>query len=192
MEQYFIWAQIIGFFAMCFSITAWQLKKPNHIVLCYVPSGTLWSLQYLILGAPLGALMNASSALKDGALGFIKPQYIGFIIGSFLCLIWPAGLYFFQNWYDIFPLLGTTIINLALLKRDDRPFISRAIIVGQICWMTYNVIVGAWMGLACGLLVSTSSMIGMARHENWEIGKCYRSFLPSLMRSLMIKPQTYP
>ena len=192
MESYFIWAHLLGFFAMCISIMAWQIKNPRHIILCYVPSGILWGTHYMLLGAPLGAIMNFCSAGKDSALAFIRKSYVPYLIIIFLSIVWIVGIHNFEYWYDILPLIGVSIINLSLLQRDKRSLVARATMGGQACWIIYNVIVGAWMGVACCLLVSTSSIIGMARHEKWEIGKCYRTFGPSLMRSLFLTPRTFP
>jgi len=187
-DNVFLWAQVVGLFAMIFSIVSWQLKNPRHIILMNVPGCSLWAIQYIMLGGITGALMNIFSVFKDGALGFVRCSIVPYIISAYLLLIWAFGIYFFNNWFDSLALAGGTISNLALLKRDNRALMSRACIASQICWITYNSIVGAWIALICGVLVTVSSLIGMYRHENWEIGKCYKSFLPSVARFLFVFP----
>lgn len=194
MDSVFIWAQIIGLIAMAVSVWAWQLKKPRHIILCNVPATLIWTVQYILLGAPLGAILNLASAFKDSGLFFIKNKYVPYLIGTFLLVIWSTGLYFFEHWYDSLPLISGSIMNIALLQRDNRSLIARATIICCLFWLVYNVIVSSWMGAACASMVITSSIIGMARHEEWSLGKCYKSFFPSLSRSLFVFPnlQTYP
>lgn len=188
------WAQIFGLVAMSINILSWQIKNPRWIIFSYCPASALWAIQYLLLGAPLGAIMNICGSCKDGALAFIKDKYVPFLIGAFLTVTWCVGLYFFKNWFDVLPLIAGTIINLALLQRDNRPLVSRAGVIATSCWIIYNYIVGSYMGFICGCLVIISSTVGMARFEKWDIGKCYKSFLPSLARSLFIFPnfRTYP
>lgn len=194
-DSIFIWAQIIGFCAMVIGTLAMQFKNPRHILLGNVPSAGLWTIQYLMLGAPLGAILNISSALKDGTVAFIHKRYLNLVIGSFLIMTWLIGLYHFNQWYDLLPLLAGTAVNAALLiDRDNRPLFVRAVIVNCALWIVYNLIVGSWMGATCAIMIIGSSMLSMARYEGWEIGKCYRSFVPSIARSLFIfqGPRTYP
>ena len=188
------WAQIIGFFAMMICITAWQLKNSRHIILCYVPANTLWAIQYLMLGAPMGAFLNICAVAKDCGLGFAADKYVKKIIVVFLLVVWGTGLYLFNQWYDILPILAATILNIALIQRDNRSLYARACIATCLLWMTYNIIVHSWMAAACACFVMASSTVGMIRYEGWVIGRCYRSFLPSLMRSLFVFPnfRTYP
>ena len=194
MEGTFLWAQIIGLFAMSLAVGAWQLKNSRHIILCYVPANSLWAIQYLLLGAPLGALMNICSVFKDGALGFISERFVRHIILTFLIVAWSVGLYSLTHWYDLLPLVGVSILNIALLQRDNRSLYARAGVICASLWLIYNLIVHSWMGACCSTFVIISSVTGMARHEAWIIGRCYKSFLPSLARSLFVFPnwRTYP
>lgn len=189
MEGVFLWAQVVGLFAMVVSIGAWQLKNPRHIILCNVPSAALWTVQYMMLGAPLGAVLNITSLVKDGALAFIKDKYVPYLIGGFLCVLWAFGLYFFEHWYDILPLIGGSIVNLTFLQRDNRALCARGTIICCLFWIVYNAIVCSWMGVACASLVIMSSMISMARYEEWSLGQCYKSFFPSISRSLFVFPR---
>ncbi|MAZ76775.1 MAG: hypothetical protein CMH31_05680 [Micavibrio sp.] len=194
MENGFLLAQIIGLCAMGINIFAWQLKNSRHIIFSYVPAGSLWALQYIILGAPLGVVMNVCSVIKDFFLTFINADYVIYIIGLFMISIWSIGLYFYDNWYDILPLFGATVTNLSLLQRDNRSFVARGVICAQIFWISYNLIVGSYAAALSGIMVICSSTIGMARHEKWIIGNCYRTFAPSLVRALFSFPsfRTFP
>ncbi len=190
----FFWAQVAGLFATGICVGVWQIKNPRKILLFGVPGAFLWGVQYLLLGAPLGALTNFSSAAKDLILVNIHKKYLPILVGVFLLMIWGIGLYMMSTWADILPIFSVTLFNLALLFRDNRSLLARSSILSQILWIMYNIIVGSWMGLLCSSLTIISTLWGMARHEEWEIGKCYKSFMPSLARSLFVVPnfRTYP
>ena len=194
MESGFLIAQIIGFFAMCFAITGMQLKNPRNMIKCYIPVGLLWGTQYVILGAHQGAIFSFGAAVKDAFLSHVSDKYVTFVILTFLALLWGISSFFIQYWYDLLPLIAGTIVNLGFLKRDIREVIARTSLTSQFCWFAYNMIVGSWMGMLCAVLVVTSIFIGMVRHESWVIGRCYRTFLPSIARSLFTFPnfRTYP
>lgn len=180
---------------MTCTIIAMQLKNPRHIILSGVPSGMLWATQYFLLGATMGAIANASSALKNLLSAFVPQHYLPYILGLYLTMIWGIGLYNLSAWYGICPLIGASTPTIALLiNRDNRRLYARAVIICCAFWACYNSIVGSWMGLCCDTLTITSSLIGMYRHEQWDIGKCYRTFLPSLYKSLFSNPipKTYP
>lgn len=184
MDSVFIWAQIIGFSAMALQIFAMQIKKPRLVILTHSPACLLWSVQFFLLGAYIGAFINLFASFKDLALSQAAKKYVPIIIATFLITAVTIGILKLQYWYDALPVLSTIIINLALLSRNNRPLIARATIACQLPWMSYNWIVGSWAGLACAILVIASSLIGMYRHEKWELGNCYKSFLPNVGRSL--------
>ncbi len=188
MDSVFIWPQVIGLFAMTINILAWQIKKTRHIFLCNAPASFLWATQYMLLSAPMGVLTNFTSVFKDILIAFIKDKYLPILIFLFLAILWAIGLQLISNAKDILPLCSLTLYNLALLRRDNRQLISRTVLLNQVGWMIYNSIVGAWMGFACAILISFSALLGMARHEEWEIGKSYKSFTPNLMRALFVMP----
>lgn len=185
MENVFFWAQVIGFFAMAIGVAAMQIKDSRKILLWNAPSSLLWTIQYLMLGAPIGALLNLGSALKDTGTAFLNQRYVSHIIMTYMAMSWGVGLYNFAHWCDALPLIGVTIVNSALMiDRDNRSLFVRAVIVNCAVWVVYNTIVGSWMGAACASLVIVSSVISMARYEEWKIGRCYRSFVPSITRAL--------
>lgn len=195
MESTFFWAQVIGFVAMSISISAWQVKKSRLILMIGVPSSLLWAIQYIMLGAPIAAIMNLANITKDGFLIFANESIARFVIIGFFIFIAVQSALNFANWYDILPFLGMAIGNMALFyDRDNKALFARAVILCQVCWFIYNTIVGAYMGTICSTLVATSAIIGMYRHEGWEIGRCYRTFVPSLTRALFVFPnfRTFP
>ena len=185
----FLLIQIIGLTAIAVEICTQQIKNPRLIILCSTPANLLWALQYVMLGAPAGATTNGAGAFKNLGVFFLKQKWRPYIIGLYILTAWGLGLYLFSAWYDILPLLAVTALNLAFLQAENRPLIARAIIINCSLWIVYNAIVASWMGLICACLVICSSIIGMYRHENWDIGKCYKSFLPTLARSLFIFPK---
>ena len=194
MDSTFLWAQAFGFCAMCLCICAWQAKSSRSIIRLYVPISLLWGIQYILLGAYSAVSLCILGAIKDSFLGFHKKIDPKYIIITFLTIIWSIGLARFEVWHDILPLLAGTFINFGLLQPDNRQLIARMGILSQCSWISYNFIVGSWMGFLCCIFVITSSIIGMARHEEWEIGRCRKTFAPSVARSLFVFPtfRTYP
>ena len=188
----YLWAQIIGFCAMVGTISVWQLKNSRHIIILYIPVAMLWGTQYYLLGAMLGVLVSSFSVIKDCFVGFLPARYSRYAVISFLISISTVTFLVAETALDYLPLIATLIFNLSLFFPDNRELVARSAILTQFAWLAYNIPSEAWMGAICCVLVMISSAIGMARHEKWELGKCYRTFGPSLMRSLCLTPRTFP
>lgn len=188
----FLLAQIMGFCAMCLSVYVWQIKNPRMILLLYVPTSLFWAAQFFLLGSIMAALICLLCVAKDFSLSVADKNRAPKIIMIFLLSTWSLGVATLNTAIELLPLITLTLFNLALLQPDNRALMARTNIATQILWIGFNSMIGAYMGLLCSILLVGSTLIGMARHEKWKIGKCYRSFLPSVGRALFIKPQTYP
>ena len=183
----FLWAQIAGFLAMSCCVISMQFKNQKHIILSGVPSGLLWATQYMLLGAPMGAIANASGSFKNLLIAFLPKRLVPYLLGFYLIMMWSIGLYNLDVWYALFPLIGASATSIVLLiDRDNRAFYARAVVICCLLWACYNATVGAYMGLACDTLTITSSIIGMYRHENWNL----HSSPINLFRSLLTIPPT--
>lgn len=194
MENTFIFAQIFGFCAMSLSVYAWQVKNPRMILLLYVPVGLLWASQYYLLGTVAGVAIAIIGANKDLIMAFVPRAKAKYVICTFFIIAWGFGLQYVESAIDLAPLLATTLFNLALLQPDNRYLMARINVLSQFLWVVFNLSVGAYMGVACSVLLVSSAIIGMARVESWELGKCYRTFGPSFIRALFVFPsfRTYP
>lgn len=186
MGDLFIWAQVIGFCGMSIGIIAWQLKNSRHIIICYIPSRLLMATQYLMLGAPLGAIMDICSVFRDSGISFLKDKFAPYIIFTCLFSVWVIGLYFLQHWYDTLPLIAGTIANLALFHRKNRSLYARAAIISSFIWIIYNLFVYSWMGATAACFTITSSIIGMYRYEEWDLKSSPKLFL----QCLFVLPKT--
>ncbi len=188
----FLLAQFFGFCAMCLSVYVWQIKNPRMILLLYVPTSLLWATQFFLLGSNMAAIICLLCVVKDFSLSVVDKKRAPKIITLFLIAIWSIGALTITTTIEVLPLITLTFFNLALLQPDNRRLMARTNILTQVLWIAFNISISAYMGVLCSLLLVVYTLIGMYRHEKWEIGRCYKSFAPSLMRALLIKPQTFP
>jgi len=179
-DNIFLWAQIIGLTALCFGIFSMQLKNSRHIILFETPSGILWGIQYILLGAHAGALINFMVATRAISLVYAKQSYLLPIIVIYLITVWGISFYNFQNWVDLLPLLATTGSCYVLFHRDNRPLIARGLILTSSIWLAYNIIVDSWVGIACSVFYIASCIVGICRHENWNLNRSPINLFKSL------------
>ena len=193
LDNAFVFAQILGMCAFGLQLIAWQIKSSRLIILIHAPTNFLWCVQFYFLGAYIGCFQALTCGLKDALIAFVRQEYFLIIVFLYLAVNFIAMIYFFSHWYSVFPFLATLTLNIAYLKRDNRALIARAYIVSIACWVIYNFFATAYAVMIGDLIVGVTVFIGMARHEKWKIGRCYRTFLPSIHRALFsFTPRTYP
>ena len=177
----FLWAQIVVFLAMSCCIISMQFKTSKQMILAAVPANSLWAGQYMLLGAPMGAIANLGSAINKLLIVILPQNFVPYLLGFYLISIWSIGLYNLEMWYALLPLMGATITTIPLIiDRDNRPMYARATILGCLLWACYNATVGSYIGLACDTLTITSCLIGIYRHEEWNLSQSPKSLFKSL------------
>jgi hypothetical protein len=190
----FIWAQIFGFLGFVISVWRLQLKNPRHVVLAESPAGAMWAAQYYLLNAQAGLIINFICIFRGIIIYAFPQKAMKFILAISIALILTIVVYQSKSYYDIFAIMGVSLYGIACLYRDNRPVMARIITLHCIPWLIYNILAFSVFGVASSALGIVSGIIGMYRHEKWEIEKCYRSFTPSILKSLFTfpTPQTYP
>lgn len=193
VENGFLLAQFIGFFAMAVNLSAWQIQKPRHIIMAYIPTNLLWTAQFMLLGGLTGAIASLLTVAKDTSL-LIREDKRTYILIAFLSSNTLIASFFINTWFDILPILAVMFGNAGLFIPNNREVYARGTLIGCSLWLAYNILVGAWIGMMCSSLLILSILLGMARYEGWQVGRCYRTFAPSIARSLFIIPswRTYP
>ncbi len=192
IENSFLIAQIIGLIALIGNMAAVQIKNSRNLVLAISVCDIFWALQFLILGANAGAFLCLASFFRNSLVAFSNANSIKYIITIFLVIISILSVYSYQGLFSLIPFLATSLYTISLLKIDCRGFVCRSTLICSLLWIAYAIIVGSYPIIICYSFCIFSNIIGMARHEKWDIGKCYKTFAPSIIRSLIIRPQTYP
>lgn len=153
-------AQIIGVFAVITFLLSYQQKKRKNIIVWNATSRILYILQYLILGAfegvvldILGTVSSVAAQKKDSKI--IKKNLIFFIIGINL-LILTAGLFLYENIFSLFPIVGVVLHTSAFWITEEK-IIRRVSFIGSPFWLVYNLASLAY-GSAIGDIFSMISI----------------------------------
>lgn len=153
-------AQIIGVFAVITFLLSYQQKKRKNIIVWNATSRILYILQYLILGAfegvvldILGTISSVAAQKKDSKI--IKKNLIFFIIGINLLII-TAGLFLYENIFSLFPIVGVVLHTSAFWITEEK-IIRRVSFIGSPFWLVYNLASLAY-GSAIGDILSMISI----------------------------------
>lgn len=164
-------AQIIGLLAVATFLISYQQKKRTNIILFNVISRCLYILQYLLLGAFAGAVLDILGAVASVVAGkkhtpFIK-KHLPWVILSVNALIVAAGVTIAvinQSWLDLFSLMGVLLHTGAFWLSSEK-IIRRISLAGSPFWFIYNFMSRAYGSAIGDLLTIASILLAMYRHR---------------------------
>lgn len=165
-------SQIIGFAAVATFLLSYQQKKRKNIIALNVFSRCLYILQYLLLGAFSGAVLDILGAVSSVIAGkkhtpFIK-KYEKAVIAAVTLLMVAAGVTIAvinKNFLDLFSLAGVLLHTSAFWINSEK-IIRRVSLLGSPFWFIYNFLSRAYGSAVGDILTMCSIVIAMIRHKN--------------------------
>ena len=155
-----IFAQIIGILAVITFLLSYQQEKRKNIIMWNVTSRILYILQYLILGAFEGVVLDVlgsvSSVVAQKKDSKIIKKNLKFFIISINLLILIAGLFLYKNIFSLFPIVGVILHTSAFWITEEKS-IRRVSFIGSPFWLVYNLANLAY-GSAMGDILSMISI----------------------------------
>lgn len=169
-------SQIIGLAAVGLYLLSYQLKKRKQIVWVTCISNALYVLQYLLLGAFSGAVMDFLSTVSSflAAKKNDNPfkRYTKWLALSNMLIIATVGLataFFQKEWIELLPIAGA-LFQTGGLWFDDEQTIRWLGLCSAPFWLIYNFIsqaYGASLGSVCAII---SIIISLARYHKTRSG----------------------
>lgn len=164
-------AQILGAIAVILFLSSFQLKKRIYIVWVTCISNCLYVLQYLLLGAFSGALLDVIStassflATKKNQPKFKKYSvFIATVIGA---LIVATGTYIAvsqKNWVEIIAVFGALFQTVGLWFNEEQT-IRKFALIGAPFWIVYNILSQAYAAAVGTALVIVSIVVSLYRYK---------------------------
>lgn len=136
-----LFAQIIGLFAVITFLLSYQQKKRKNIIMWNATSRVLYIIQYLLLGAFEGAVLDILGMISSVAAHKKDNQIIGKYTVLFICIInimiLAAGLSLYEDVFSLFPIAGVILHTSAfwITKEKNIRIIS---FLGSPFWLVYN------------------------------------------------------
>ena len=164
--------QIVGLLAVATFLLSYQQKKRNNIILLNAVSRCLYILQYLLLGAFSGAVLDVLGTVSSVVAGKKHTPYIqkhskAILILINACIVLAGGIiaYVNQSWLDLLPVAGVLLHTSAFWISDEK-IIRRVSLLGSPFWFVYNFMSRAYGSAIGDILTICSILIAMVRHRN--------------------------
>ena len=153
-------ANAIGIAAVIFFVLSYQQKTRQRIVACNVISRVLYVLQYILLGAFEGAVLDilgvmASVAAQQKERPLLK-RHRTTVIAAVNTAIIIGGLLVYENGFSLLPICGVLLHTGAfwLTSENKIRWIS---LIGSPFWLVYNLVSRAY-GSALGDAMTIGSI----------------------------------
>ena len=175
MKPIEIVANGIGLVAITLYVLGYLQKTRKNIILVSVISKVLYVLQYILLGAISGAILDIVGALssilaeRKNKIGFIKKHTVLFVVVmDSLIVAGGAVLFFvFGDKYALFSTLGV-LLHTSAFWIDDEKRIRRLSFCGSPFWFIYNFMSKAYSCCIGDLLSMVSIVSSMIRYGDFK------------------------
>ena len=148
------------------SVLSFQFKRHKPIVLCKMVSELMFALQYILMGAYTGCLLD----LISGARNFLfckcvekKRSSLPLII-AFSLLVVALAVFSWAGPIRLLPMAAKVLTTVSYGMKNER--LPRCITLPScLCWITYNIFVGGWEAMISVILSLISIMIAIYKFD---------------------------
>lgn len=162
-----ILATIVGAVAAVIFVASYQCKRRKWILTLGALSRTLFILQYVLLGAFSGAVLDLIAifaALVAGKKDHLAKKLLVPIIILIHAAILVASILLYQSWHDVFVLLAATFCVAALWFSRER-VIRLISLCGSPCWLVYNIASRAYFSAVSDTFAILSLLVAIWRYD---------------------------
>lgn len=160
--------QLIGFLGLAISIIAFQFKQHKHIVLCKMSSELFFSIQYILLGAWTGAVLDFISVIRNLLFYKLVKKNISttpVIIGFGLFVI-ATGFFTFDGFISLMP-IGSKLLTTISYGMKNEKWLRLITLPSCIMWIIYNAVVGSVAGVLTDSFTLISLLLAIYKFD-WK------------------------
>ncbi len=167
-------AQVISIIAMGFNCISYLQRKKSTLIVCQLAGSVLFGLNYLLLGAMSGALLNVVSIIR--AIVFLKKDKlhadnavwtIGFILSYFVSYVLVFAVFgkeltAFNLIIELLPVIAATAIHLSYRYKGTK-MVRRYGLISSPMWLVYNIASFSIGAMICETINLVSIIIGIVK-----------------------------
>ena len=158
----------IGFCGMLAGFLALQCKRHYRALLLKTADEGLFALQYLLLGAATGAVLNSVGILRHltfSYLGYRDDQRRLRVARYLFCALFAVlGALAWEGYISLLIITAKVTSTYAYGTTNMR-LLRILLCFTSSCWICYNLYAGSLMGMVSDLVNLSSAVIGLIRFE---------------------------
>ena len=159
-------AHILGVLAVATFLLSFQFKTRKNIIVMNLISRALYILQYILLGAFEGAILDFTGFLLSFFARYKQNEFVTknfkIIIIVTNVLLLAIGFCIYENVFSIFAIAGI-IFEITALWLTKEKNIRMLSLFSAPCWLVYNFANGAYGSVVGNVLLVVSIITAMLR-----------------------------
>ncbi len=157
-----IFIQFIGLLAT--SLVGLTYIKNSRVTMLWLQFGAsiIFAAHYWLLGATTGAILSLLVAFR--CLVYWKREKNYLLVFAFMITFGISGIVTWQNYYSIFPAIGSVLFSLAFWVHSPKN-IRLLSILPSCLWGLYGILTGSWGGIATELICLCSIAFGYVKYD---------------------------
>ncbi|NCB52703.1 MAG: YgjV family protein [Clostridia bacterium] len=166
MTPYSAAVQALGLVGLLFGILAFQNNKHKNIVLLKLLNEFFFAVQYILLGAYTGAVMNLISCVRNyiycKSVEAGKPTIKWVVL--FSVIIAAAGIMTWSSALSLVPILAKLLTTVAYGMKDTKK-VRFLTLPSSLCWLFYNALYHSAGGVINEVFTTASILIAVVRFD---------------------------
>ena len=155
-----------GAMGLILSIIAFQFKKHKHIVLLKLSSELTFSIQYILLGAWTGAVLDFISVIRNFLFyRFVKKGIsttpVILVFGAFVI---ATGFFTFDGIISLLP-IGSKLLTTVSYGMKKEKWLRLITLPSCVLWIIYNLFVGSYAGALTDGITLASILIAIYKFD---------------------------
>ena len=167
IENNFIWAQVFGLLAFFVSILS-VLQKDRSKYIYYNLSQNVFScIQYFLLDKMIATYLSIISVIRLIIYRFKEKYHIilyVIILIFFVSINIIISILTFEKWYDIFPMIASTLVCFSVWQ-NNVVLIKIILIITKFLWGIYAVITQAYFSIAMDIFMIIWTIIYLIKER---------------------------
>lgn len=175
-------AQIISIFAMIFNISSYQQKRKSRVIALQLFGAFLFSVSFFMLGAYIGAILNALAVVR--AIIFLNEKrlhtehilwFIGFCALYLVSYVMTFTVFEkpvtpFNLIIEALPVIGMVATTVSYRMKEAKA-VRRLGLVTSPSWLIYNIVSMSVGAILCESFSLISIVVGMLRLDRKKKNK---------------------
>ena len=167
-------AVAFGLTATALFVFSYQFKTRKTIVLVNGLSRCFYVLQYILLGAWVGAATDLLAAVITAVALSKKldaaPKTKWLILGTLFAMIIASGVLLYQNIFSLFSIAGVLFELISLLFKKEI-LVRTLSLIGQPFWLIFNCSCKAWGSVVGNVIAIISIVFALVRYHSGKAVK---------------------
>lgn len=161
-------AQICGLAILICNTISVQFKTKDKVLICFVIANLFGIAQYFLLGALTAAIVYIISTIRCIVFYYydkkkLKPALSVLLLFEIVAIV--SGVLSWQNIWSLIPIVVTVVFTYGLWQDNIKITRITSAFTG-FGWVSYNLIVRAYVGALLDGALGISSIVALIRNKN--------------------------